>query len=265
VIDLLSSMILVILLAIGALAWLSVGRAARPSYARVDRVVEGVLLGRGAATAGYWALQPIARGFARAGVSADAVTMASLPLAATSGVAFATGHYGGGALFAALAFACDAIDGLVARATGTASEAGEVIDSAVDRACESSIYIGLALGWRDSLPLLALVLAASAGAQHVTLASAKAEIYARGPLHLAVPGGSMRRPERAMVLVLGSAASGVLLCFSTSRALALTPLAVALTGIAVIANTSALSRFRFLAAALRAHRTTTREVSHAGH
>ncbi len=259
--DLAASALLAAIASAGAVAWKSVGRARAPRFDRLDRAGRSIFLGAGVQRSAYWAAQPIGRALVRAGVSANAITFASIPLAAIGGVAFAAGHYGVGALFAAASFACDALDGLVARQTGTASQAGEVVDAVCDRIAEALLFAGITVAWRASVPLLAVVLGAALGAQQVTFASTKAEVYPEAAG--AVPRGLMRRAERAVCMVLGAAASGVLVDIlpSSAGAWAAAPLAIALAVLAVVSNASAVHRFVVLARTLRSHPVEARHAA----
>jgi CDP-diacylglycerol--glycerol-3-phosphate 3-phosphatidyltransferase len=209
---------------------------------------------------GYRAIEPLGRALARAGVSANAVTLASVPFAVAAATAFARERYGVAALLAGACFACDALDGMIARATGTASDAGEVLDSVCDRICEAMLLGGIAVAWRASAALLVLVVVAGLGAQQVTLASAKAAVFPAAGRR--VPRGLMRRVERAVYLVGGAALAAILadaLGPGASPAAVRAPLVFALLLFAVIGNASALHRFVLLSRALRSE-----EVNHAG-
>jgi len=233
----------------------------RPGTERVLRGGASMLLGSGVQSAGYRWMRPVGSALRRAGLSANAVTLVSLPFALSAAVALATEHYGVAAILAIACFACDALDGIIARETGTASDAGEVLDSVCDRICEAALLGGLAVAWRSSVPLLALVLVAGLGAQQVTLASAKAEVFPAAAGR--VPRGLMRRVERAVYLVGGAALSGILadVLGPLSSPLAVrAPLIVAMALYAVIGNASAIHRFMVLARALR-----SREVTSASH
>ncbi len=243
-----------------AVAWAASPSSRRARVERVERGGSSVLLGRTLQRVAYLGFERLGGALARAGVSADAVTFASLPFALAAAVALAGGHYGLGALLAGLSYACDALDGVVARASGTASQAGEILDSACDRVCEALLMGGVALAWRASTPLLVLALLAELGACQVTLASARAEgsaVAARDR----VPRGMMRRAERAVYFVGGAALAGVLgdVLPPAASGLAIAPLVVAMGFVAVLGNASALGRFRSLARALRSD-----EVSRAG-
>jgi phosphatidylglycerophosphate synthase len=219
---------------------------------RVERGGASVLLGASVQRLGYLAIEPLGRALARAGVSANAVTLASLPFAAAAATALAWERYGVAAILAGACFACDVLDGMVARATGTSSDAGEVLDSVCDRVCEALLLTGLAVAWRASVPLLMLVLMAGLGAQQVTLASAKSEVFPAAGR--SVPRGLMRRVERAVYLVGGAALAGILAETLGPGAPSLViraPLVLAMALFALIGNASALHRFAMLSRALR--------------
>ena len=133
-------------------------------------------------------------------VSANAVTGCSLLVGAASGLALVYGNFGWATLGLLIACVGDALDGPVARRTETASTAGALFDASADRYQEFFAMGGLALFFRASEPVLALVLFALVGSFMVSYGSAKAE--AAG---VPVPPSVMRRPERAAVLWLGVA------------------------------------------------------------
>src|SRR5882757_2367633 len=102
-------------------------------YARVDAAGSSPLLGRRPMEMAYWSLQPVARSFIKLGIGPNGITMGSMALALGAAVLLAFGHFGLAAAVTAVASLGDALDGLVARTTGVASDAGEVFDAAVDR------------------------------------------------------------------------------------------------------------------------------------
>jgi CDP-diacylglycerol--glycerol-3-phosphate 3-phosphatidyltransferase len=251
-IDLAASSVVVCAALTGTIAWIVAGRGRAVAAERVVQAGSSALLGPGVQQAAYWAVQPLGRVLVRAGVTANSITVTSIPLAAAAAVALALGHFGVGALLGALSYSCDAIDGLVARSSGTASDAGEVLDAVSDRICEALMLGGLAVAWRASVPLLALALLASLGAQQVTLASAKTDVFpeARGQ----VPRGVMRRAERAVYFVGAAAVAGVLLDLlppAYAYTAAQVPPVVAMGLVAVLGNVSALIRFASLARVLQ--------------
>jgi CDP-diacylglycerol--glycerol-3-phosphate 3-phosphatidyltransferase len=252
VIDLVGSAMVTGAAVAGVAAYAAFGRRRSLPSPRVQQAGSSVLLGAYVQHATYWAARPVVRALIGASVSANVITLASIPLAAGAAVAFAEEHWGVGALLGGLSYACDALDGLVARATGTASQAGEVLDALCDRICEGLMLAGVAVAWRGSVPLLALALVAALGAQQVTLASAKTEAFpaARGR----VPRGLMRRAERAAYIIGAATAAGALqdlLPPVHAAASARVPLIGALGLLAILGNASAVHRLASLVRVLR--------------
>ncbi len=203
-------------------------------FARVASEGAGALLDGGLEML-YWSVVPVASAIARAGVTADAVTWASLVFGLAAGGALASGHFGLGACLALVAGVCDAVDGFVARATGTASPRGEVLDAGVDRYVEFAVLSGIAVSVRHELALLVVTLGAIVGSFMVSYSSACAEAHGILP-----PRGAMRRPERLALLILGACLTP--LASAWRPALGTAPMGVALTVVAVFGNLSALQR-----------------------
>ena len=89
----------------------------------------------------------------------------------------------------------DALDGMVARSRGTASDAGELIDAAVDRYAEIATFAGLAAYYRNYPLGFWLALTSLGGALLVSYARAKGEISG-----IDARMGSMNRAERAVYI-----------------------------------------------------------------
>jgi phosphatidylglycerophosphate synthase len=209
------------------------------SFERVERAAPLPLVGRAPMHAVYGAVAPVARVLARLGVTASAVTLGSLALAVAAGVAFAGGHFGVGALLGSLAGFADLVDGAVARATGTASKRGEILDTLTDRYSDAALLGGIAVFVRHDLALLVLTLAAWAGASMVSFASSVLREHG-----IDDDGARMRRAER-MAWLLASSALVPFVARALPGSLAwahIAPVGVALAAIAVIANVSAVRR-----------------------
>src|SRR6266542_3392302 len=178
---------------------LTIGRAVD---ARVARENGTALLGRFPIEAIHWAARAAGSLLSRHQVSPDALTMTSLGITLASAPLAATGH----PLLAGCVFlvgaAFDALDGIVARARGLASQAGEVLDAIVDRYADAAPLVGLAIWLHDSAAALVVILSALVGSMMVSYVRAKHEAFG-----LALPGWVMRRPERVAYvgggLVLG--------------------------------------------------------------
>jgi CDP-diacylglycerol--glycerol-3-phosphate 3-phosphatidyltransferase len=226
--------------------WTRVGAA---RFARVDRAGSSVLLGKGAMEMAYWSLQPVARACIFLGLTANGVTLVSLALGAAAGVALGLGHFGVAAALTAASSLGDALDGIVARQTGTASDAGEVFDAAVDRYEEFFFLGGLAYYFRASDLALGLVLLATLGSFMVSYGTAKAEA-----LQVESPRGAMRRAERAVYLGAGvlfvPIAQALSVRFGLPAWVGTAPILAALALVGIVGNVSAVRRLLAIAHAV---------------
>jgi phosphatidylglycerophosphate synthase len=229
-------------------------------FDRVERDKGSALFGAPLMQMGYWALDYLGRGLSFLGATANGISLASLVLGAGAGVALAFGHFGVGALLAVLSALGDTLDGIVARLQGTASDAGEVLDAAVDRYEEFFFLGGIVVHVRQSAVGVSLVLFALLGSFMVSYATAKAEA-----LRAEVPRGAMRRPERAAYLIIGAGLTPLLspLLESHVPSAAANPWilelpALAAVGlVALVANVSAVRRLSKLFLAVGGPRLVT--------
>jgi phosphatidylglycerophosphate synthase len=144
-----------------------------------------------------WLIGPIERGAVALGLTPNSLTIASLFLCAGSGFAIATGWFATGAWLYVAAGGLDVLDGRIARATGQQSQAGAFLDSVTDRWAELLVFAGCAWFLRDSLWLLAVMLA-------VTGSVMTSYTRARGEgLGIKLDGGLMQRPERISLVAIG--------------------------------------------------------------
>jgi CDP-diacylglycerol--glycerol-3-phosphate 3-phosphatidyltransferase len=191
-------------------------------------------------------LDRAAIGLIAVGVTANGITLFSVVLAAAAGALLALGFFGAAAVAMVVASLGDALDGLVARRTGTASVGGALLDASADRYEEFFFLGGLALYFHETPAMLGLTLMALAGSFMVSYGSAKAEA-----MGMPVPPSSMRRAERAVCLCLGAMMTPPIEWVTRTQGLppwvGKVPLLVALGVIAVVANVSAIRRLRGLA------------------
>jgi CDP-diacylglycerol--glycerol-3-phosphate 3-phosphatidyltransferase len=192
-------------------------------------------------------LSPLVEFLAAIGVRANDVTVVSLFAGLVAGAALAMDEFGWATFAIAFASLGDAVDGMLARRTGSASVGGALLDAAVDRYGEFFVLTGLAVLFHESTLILVLVLLALAGSFMVSYGSAKAEA-----LRVAVPDGMMRRAERATILCVGVA----LVPFAGEVATRLdtpwlhhAPVLLAVVVVAIAANASAVRRLRVVALA----------------
>ncbi|MEZ4407357.1 MAG: CDP-alcohol phosphatidyltransferase family protein [Polyangiales bacterium] len=259
-VDLASSLVLVfVALGVGA-AFAAFAWGER--FARVERDGGSALLGQRVMSAGYWALRPVGAFLAALGVTPNAVTLAGLALGLAAGVAMATGHFGLGALLAAVAALSDGLDGMVARITHKGTWGGKLLDAASDRYQEFFFLLGLAVAWRHSLALLALPLAAVVGSMMTSYVSALSNAQ-----NVPVARGAMRRPERAAYLTVGAALTPIAASLAEDGPLAsvmrFAPMAVATLIVAAVANVSAARRLAELMRAVD-HRDPPEQVDEGG-
>jgi CDP-diacylglycerol--glycerol-3-phosphate 3-phosphatidyltransferase len=92
----------------------------------------------------------------------------------------------------------DALDGIIARATGTASSAGEFLDATVDRVNDATAFLGILWYYREDPVGFTLGCLALVGSLLVSYARAKGEA-----LGVDCSIGWMQRYERILWLVLG--------------------------------------------------------------
>jgi len=231
-------------------------RSARPhgsasrGPARHHQARPVILVPQGMLRSALRVLDCVAANLVRAGVTANAVTLSSLALAAAGAVLLCMGFLGAAGLVMAVASLGDAIDGLIARRTRSASVGSALLDASVDR-YEEFLFLGsLAIYLRASAAALVVVLGALVGSFMVSYGSAKAEA-----LGVAVPPGVMRRAERAICLCLGVASTPVFGWLAARGVVpgwaARAPLFAALGLVAVVANISAVRRLRLLAESSR--------------
>lgn len=153
-------------------------------------------------------LDPIGAVFCRIGVSANAVTAFGIVMATTAAVVIGRGELILGLVFLILTGLADALDGPIAKASGTSSVRGAFFDSVSDRACDALLIAGFAwyLGSTEPGRIFMLPVALMAVTSLVSYQRAKAE-----SLGLDAKGGLMERAERFFVLGAGLAFSFVMI------------------------------------------------------
>jgi phosphatidylglycerophosphate synthase len=222
----------------------------RAHFDRIDRQGGSRLLTKGTMELGYWILQPVARLLVLLRIRPNLVSWSSLAFGLAAGACLALGHFGFGAVFATISGFLDSLDGMVARSSGVASDAGEVLDAAVDRYVEFFFLSGLVVYYRHIPVLQVLALLALLGTFMVSYSTAKAEALGVEP-----PKGSMRRPERAVYLILGAALSALTIPWLETRGeYGINigyPMVAALGLVALVANISSIERFWSVATAVR--------------
>lgn len=212
----------------------------------VERLRGTPFLGRYPREAFYWAAGALARALARAPVMPDTLTVLSLALTAFTLPLAAMGRFEAAGFMLLFGSLFDALDGLVARELDAACEAGEMLDSVVDRYADTLCLIGLGLFYRDSAWRLGIVFLALMGSGMVSYVRAKAEKF-----QLSLPPTIMRRAERVVylagALLLGPVVSTWLAPASVDRPATLAVVAV----VAALSNVAAIQLLLGARAALR--------------
>jgi CDP-diacylglycerol---glycerol-3-phosphate 3-phosphatidyltransferase len=154
-----------------------------------ERVVLAHLLYRG--------LMAFGRALGRAGVSADALTYGSLVGAGAAAIAAASGEVGWAAVLVLASGALDVLDGVVARATGTVSRFGALLDSTVDRLADGLPLLGVMIFYGKDTLLAVIPAVALLGGFSVSYVRARAEA-----LGAVLPPLFMRRAERVLLVAV---------------------------------------------------------------
>jgi len=220
----------------------------RFEHERASKEPGSFFLGRFLIEFGYWCFSPLERGALALGVTPNQLTAASLGCSVAGAAAFAVGRPAVGGGLVILCAILDALDGMVARTRGTASDAGELIDAAIDRYAEIATFAGIAAYYRTYPLGFWLAIVSMGGALLVSYARAKGEISG-----IDARMGAMNRGERAMYIGIAGMLAPLL-----ARVLepgAVRPVYHLLLGtlvlVAVAANVTAVRRFAYIHKELR--------------
>lgn len=145
----------------------------------------------------YWSVSPVGRFSVRTRLAPEVFNAVGLALGLASGWAFAAGLLPLGGALLLLSGITDAFDGLVARARNVVSTYGAFLDSTLDRFTEVFVFAGLAVWYREPLPVL-VVSAGLGGSMLVSYTRARGE-----SLGVLCNLGVMQRAERLLLLGLG--------------------------------------------------------------
>jgi CDP-diacylglycerol--glycerol-3-phosphate 3-phosphatidyltransferase len=151
------------------------------------------------------AIDPVADGLMRAGLTPNRITTLSIFVLFASGAAFGMDHLRTGSILLLLSGFFDLLDGKVARRGGMSTKFGAFYDSTMDRLGEGALFAGIGIFYTRSLiyggdirlPILGLGLAFAAltGAFLVSYTRARAE-----GLGLEAKVGMAQRAERIVFL-----------------------------------------------------------------
>jgi len=145
-------------------------------------------------------LRPVGANLRRTGLTADHLTLLGMIMAVGAAVAIANGALRAGVLLVALTAVPDALDGAVAKASGTASPRGAFFDSVADRVTDALLLGGVAwyLASEEGGHAAVLPFAVLGASMLISYERARAE-----SLGFNARGGLMERAERIVVLAFG--------------------------------------------------------------
>ena len=151
-------------------------------------------------------MRPVGRGLAAAHISADAVTLFGVSVQIVASVLIIDGRLLAAGLVSIVAALADAFDGAVAKARGTSSKFGALLDSTTDRLSDALFCVPIAwlygvspdvVGRADN-GVAALALAALVSSFLVSYVKARAE-----GLGLECNVGIAERAERIIIIIAG--------------------------------------------------------------
>jgi CDP-diacylglycerol--glycerol-3-phosphate 3-phosphatidyltransferase len=158
---------------------------------------------------GFFLFQPLVRLCVRLRVHPDTLSWISLTLQGAAAFLIARGQLSGAAWLLMVGAAADSLDGAVARARGVASEAGEILDAAVDRWAEMALFLAYAFYYRTYPLGFWLAGFSCMGSVMVSYARAKGEI-----VQVDAKMGLMQRHERAVYLGMATLFSPVVALYT---------------------------------------------------
>lgn len=149
--------------------------------------------------------QPVARGFAALGITANMLTFTGLLFGIAAGICIALGRLKLAGALILVGGGFDLMDGAVARLSKITNPFGALLDSVADRYSEGVVFVGLAIYFtrfepdlEKKITGLALTCLGLISAFLVSYVRARAE-----GLKVECKVGLMQRPERIVLLSLG--------------------------------------------------------------
>ena len=145
-------------------------------------------------------LKPVGANLRKAGITADYLTATGVLMAGAAAIAIGSGALEIGLVLLVLTALPDALDGAVAKASGTAGPRGAYFDSVMDRVSDALLLGGVAWYLVDAEPghTAVLPMAVLGASFLVSYQRAKAD-----SLGLDARGGLMERAERTIMLAFG--------------------------------------------------------------
>ncbi len=147
----------------------------------------------------YWLVRPLEQTALALRLGPLLFNLLGVGFGVLAGILFATGAPNPAGWAVLLGGVADVLDGRIARAQGVADDRGAFLDSTLDRFAEFATFVGLAVFFRSSEPVLVLVVAALGGSLLVSYARARGE-----SVGVVCKLGVMQRAERLLALGFGA-------------------------------------------------------------
>ncbi|MFY9807054.1 MAG: CDP-alcohol phosphatidyltransferase family protein [Pseudonocardiaceae bacterium] len=163
-------------------------------------------------------IEPLGAWLHRAGVAPDVITFTgTIGTVASSLWFFPRGQLLAGTIAVTVFVLLDVLDGAVARARGSGTPYGTVLDATCDRVADGALFAGLTwwcFGVGHDRPLAVAALFCLVSAQVISYIKARAE--ASG---LSADGGMVERAERFIIALVGAGLTGLGVPFALDIAL----------------------------------------------
>ena len=153
-----------------------------------------------ARTWGAKVAQPVARLLSRLGLTPNGATLLGFLMTVAVAVLIALGSIRLGGVLLILTLAFDAVDGTMARISGSVTRFGGVLDSTLDRWAEISIYGALVWYYLHAGLNTGVLLATAAMATSLMVSYTRARAEGAG---FVLKEGLLTRLERLVILILG--------------------------------------------------------------
>lgn len=144
-------------------------------------------------------LRPVTGALIRSRIHPNTLSYAGLAVSIAAAWMYADGPLLGAALLLLLAGVFDLLDGAVAREGHRMSRFGAFLDSNLDRYAEIVVFVGILWRFQGETVTQVVTVLAITGSLMVSYTKARAE-----GLGQEVSGGFLQRPERIVLLALGS-------------------------------------------------------------
>ncbi len=170
-------------------------------------------------------VEPIARLLSRLGVTPNMITLLGFLLTLVVAIVLATGRTQLAGVLLIATLGADAVDGTLARLTGTSTKFGAFLDSTLDRWAEIAIYFALAWHYTQTGQGSAALVATAAMATSLMVSYTRARAEGIG---VPLKEGLLTRLERMIILIVALILPSLLLW--------------ALWSIAILAGVTAVQR-----------------------